>query len=155
MPGILDGVYARRFNIDRFEPGRSQTLYIVHFFESASDAADPQLHALSHFGRHFAPHYHIGNRETTARLQHTESFSQHAILVAREVNDAIRDDDIDRAIRQWDVLDLAVEELDVGETALAFVLFCERLHFIRHIEAVGLSGWADALCREQDVDAAP
>jgi hypothetical protein len=101
-----------------------------------------------------ATHDYVRNRETSARLQDPKRLSHNAVLVARQVDHAIRDDDIDRVIRQRDILNLAFEELDVGQAALALVLFGEREHFIGHVEAVGLARRADALCREQHVDAA-
>ena len=72
--------------------------------------------------RHLAAHDHVGDGEAAARLQHAERLAQHAVLVGREVDDAVRDDDVDRVVGQRDVLDLALQELDVGEPALALVL---------------------------------
>ena len=62
--------------------------------------------------------------------------------------------DVDRVVGQRDVLDLALQELDVLEAALALVLLGERQHLVGHVEAVGLAGRADAARREQHVDAA-
>ena len=50
--------------------------------------------------------------------------------------------------------DRALEELDVGGAGLPLVLARERQHLVGHVEAVGLAGRADALGREQHVDAA-
>ena len=40
--------------------------------------------------------------------------AQHPVLVGRQVDDAVGDDDVDRIVRQRDLLDLALQELDVG-----------------------------------------
>src|SRR5215831_19533433 len=102
---------------DRIEPCFRQALYVIHFFKRTRDAADPQFHALSYFGGNFAAYDDVGDRETAARLQNTRSFAEYLILVAGEIDDAIRDDDIDRIVGQRDVLDLTLEELDVGQAA--------------------------------------
>src|ERR1022692_3790183 len=48
------------------------------------------------------------SRKAAARLQHTKGFSQYTILVRRQVDYAIRDNHIDRVVRQRDMLDLAL-----------------------------------------------
>ena len=59
-----------------------------------------------------------------------------------------------RVVRQRDVLDLALEELDVLHAGFALVLAGQRQHLVGHVEAVSLAGRADAARREQHVDAA-
>ena len=63
--------------------------------------------------RHLAAHDDVGDGEAAARLEHAEGLAQHAVLVGREVDDAVGDDDVHRVVGQRDVLDLALEELDV------------------------------------------
>ena len=53
------------------------------------------------------------------------------------------------------MLDFALQEFDVLEAALAFVLFGEREHLVGHVEAVGLPRRADAARGEQHVDPQP
>ncbi len=52
------------------------------------------------------------------------------------------------------MLDLALQELDVRQSALRAVLLGQRQHLVGHVEAVGLAGRPDALRRQQHVDAA-
>src|SRR6202040_192546 len=53
-----------------------------------------------------------------------------------------------------DLLDLALEELDVLRTGASLVLIGQREHLIGHIEAIGLARWANALRRQQNIDTA-
>ena len=62
--------------------------------------------------------------------------------------------DVDRVVGQRDVLDVALEELDILEPALALVLLGERQHLVGHVEAVRFAGRSDAPRRQQHVDAA-
>ena len=55
---------------------------------------------------------------------------------------------------EGNVLDLAFEELDVGDAGLALVFACKREHLVGHIEAVGFASRADAPGGEEHVDAA-
>ena len=105
-------------------------------------------------GSDFAAHDDIRNGEAAAGLQHAKCFAKDAILVGGKIDDAIRDDDIDRIVGKRNVLDLAVQKLDVFDAGLALVFVGEREHFVGHVEAVGFAGWADAPRREQHVDAA-
>ena len=50
------------------------------------------------------------------------------------------------------MLDLASQELHVGQPAGAFVLLCQSEHLIGHIEAIGLTRRPDPARREQHVD---
>ena len=63
--------------------------------------------------------------------------------------------DVDRIVGQRDVLDLALQELDVRRRpALRWFSPRKREHLVGHVEAVGFAGGADAARREQHVDAA-
>ena len=79
---------------------------------------------------------------------------ENTIFVGGEIDDAVRDDDIDRVVRQRNVLDFALEELDIGDAGLPLVFTRQRQHVVRHVQTVGFAGWANALCREQHIDAA-
>ena len=50
--------------------------------------------------------------------QHAKRFGQHAILVGRKIDHAVGNDHVHRVIGQRNVLDLALEELDVLAPAL-------------------------------------
>ena len=90
-------------------------------------------------GRDLASHHDVRDREAPARLEHAERLGQHAVLVGREVDHAVRDDDVDRVVGQRNVLDLALQELDVLQAGLPLVLARQRQHLVRHVEPVGLA----------------
>src|ERR1700724_3618967 len=79
-----------------------------------------------------AARHDIGNREPASRLEHPEGFAQHPILVARQVDDAVRDDDVDAIVGQRYVLDLAFEKFHVLDARLALVFAGERQHLVGH-----------------------
>jgi hypothetical protein len=148
-------VDARRFDVDRFEPGPGQLAAIALFLERARDAPDPQLHAAAQLRRDItASDHHIRDRKPAAGLEHTERFREDAVLVGGEIDDAVRDDHVHRVVRQWNLFDLALEELDVRHAGLLLILAGEREHLVGHVEPVGLAGSADAPRREEYVDAA-
>ena len=47
---------------------------------------------------------------------------------------------------EGNALDLAFQELDIGDARLALVLECKFEHLVGHIKAVGFAGRTDALC---------
>ena len=82
---------------------------IAVLLERASDASHPELHAPSHRRRDVvAFDDDVGDGEPAARFQHAKRFRDHAVLVGREVDHAVRDDDVDGVVGQRDVLDLAL-----------------------------------------------
>ena len=66
--------------------------------------------AFAYLFRYTSAHDHIGDRESSARLQHAERLTQNAIFVCGEIDHAVRDDDIDRVVGQTDVFDFALQE---------------------------------------------
>jgi hypothetical protein len=72
----------------------------------------------------------------SARPQHAEGFAERAILVGGEIDDAVRNDHVDRIVRQRHMLDFPLEELDVCRARLALIFARERQHAVRHVEAV-------------------
>src|SRR6266498_1647491 len=125
--GIVD---AGDFDPDVPKTGSAEFVRVVALRERTCNAADPQLHALAYGGRHLAAYDDVGHRETTTRPQHAKRFPQHPILVTRQVDHAVRDDDVHRVVGQRNALDLALEKFDIGETALAPVLFREFEHLV-------------------------
>ena len=78
---------------------------------------------------------------------------EHGRLVGREVDDAVRDDDVDRVGRQRDLLDQPLQEIGRSSRRPPRVLLCQREHLVRHVEAVRHTRWPDSLRRQEDVDA--
>ena len=104
--------------------------------------------------RVLAAHHHVRDRESTARFEHTERFTQHCRLVRRQVDHTVGDDHVDRCIGQRDVLDVPLQKLDVRHARLALVLPRQLEHRVRHVETVGLATRCDAARGEQHIDSA-
>src|SRR3970040_1763758 len=64
-------------------------------------------------GGYLATHHDVRNREAPARLEHPESLRQNAVLVGREVDHAVGDDDVHGVVRERDLLDLPLEAFHV------------------------------------------
>ena len=56
----------------------------------------------------------VGHADPPAGAQHPVCLGEHRRLVGRQVDHAVGDDDVDRRGGQGNVLDLALEELDIG-----------------------------------------
>src|SRR5687767_13747637 len=80
--------------------------------------------------------------------------AQRARLVYGEIDDAVRDDYVNGIIRQRNILDVSLEELDVICARALPVLVRERKHLVGHVDTVGISGRSDAASGEEDIDAA-
>ena len=91
--------------------------------------------------------------DPAAGPQHARDLRQHRRLVDREVDHAVRDHDVDGVRRQRDLLDDALEEVDVRQARLGGVLLRQREHLVGHVEPVGGAGRPDAPGREDHVDA--
>ena len=96
----------------------------------------------------------VADPDTTARAQHPGDLGERGVLVARQHDDAVRDDDVDRRILERDLLDRAVQELDVGRPGLGGVAARQLEHLDGGIEPVGEPARADPAGRQQHVDPA-
>ena len=105
-------------------------------------------------GGNLAARDHVGNGEAPAGLQHAEGLAQDAVLVRRQVDHAVGNDHVHRVVGQRDVLDLALQELDVLDARLPLVLARQGQHLVGHVEAVGLAAGRNPPGRQQHVDAA-
>src|SRR5436190_15783408 len=150
---VLGTVDPGRLDVDRLEACLRELLPVLTLAEGAGDAADPQLDALADCGRHLAADDDVGDGEPTPRPQHAERLGKDAVLVRREIDDTVGDDDVDGPGRQRDVLDLASQELDVLDARLPLVVPRQREHLVGHVQPVRLARRPDPLGGQEDVDA--
>src|SRR5580692_11439155 len=90
---VLGAIDARGLDFDLGEAGCCQLAAVVVFFQGSGDATDPGEDALADLGENLAAGHDIGNGETTARFQHTESLAQNFIFVGGEIDYAVGNDD--------------------------------------------------------------
>ncbi len=81
-------------------------------------------------------------------------FLEDPSFIGREIDHAVRDNHIDRLRRQGNVLDFALEKLDVRGARLGLILAGEGEHLVGHVEAIRLTCGPDPLRRQQHVDTA-
>jgi hypothetical protein len=96
----------------------------------------------------------VGQAEPAAGAQDAGDLGEHAGLLRREVDDAVRDDHVHARRRQRDGLHLPLQDLDVGRAGLAHVAAGQRHHLWRHVQAVDTPRGPDAAGGEEDVDTA-
>src|SRR5947209_4133710 len=149
---VLELVDSRRLHTDLLEPGLRQQPPILGFLQGAGDAPNPQLHAAPHGRRHVPSNHNIRHGEPAAWFENAEGLAQHLALVGREVDHAVRDDHVHRRIRERDVLDFPLQELDVRDARFTLVFPRQAEHLVGHVEAVGFSGPTHALGGQQDID---
>src|SRR5208282_1125845 len=99
-PGWLD--------FDRLKAGCREFCAIVRLLQCTRDASRPQFDMASDFAGNFTARDHIENRQAASGLEYSKRFAQNAILVAREIYHAIRNDHVDGIVGQRNVLDLAL-----------------------------------------------
>src|ERR1700690_3130938 len=151
---IFCPINSRWLDVDLLKTRCGEFAAIFVISERPCHTPDPQKHALADFWRNCTSRHNIGNRHAATRLQHTECLSQYAVFVCREVDHTIRDDHVDRVVRQRDMLDLALQELDILRARFALVLIGKRQHLVRHITTVGLAAGSNPPRRKQHIYAA-
>src|ERR1051325_89104 len=149
--GFFDSISASRLHVNGFKACASQLFAILIFFGCASDAAGPQFHALTNIGRNFTANHDIGDSETPARLENSEGLGKDAVLVARKIDDTIRDNDVDGVIRQRNVFNGALQKLDVRDAGLFLILPGQGQHFVGHVQAISFARGPDAFGGKDDV----
>src|ERR1700728_2570010 len=136
LTSIFDMIDSRRFELNFLESGRLEFGAILVLLHRTSHTADPRKDALTNLTRYIATGDDIGDGDATSRLQYAECFPYHSVFVSREIDDAIGDDDIDRRIRQWNVLNLSFQELYILNSRPPLVLVRESQHFVSHVQPV-------------------
>ena len=96
----------------------------------------------------------VGDAYAAAWREDAEGFCEDARLVGAEVDDAVGDDDVDGLIVEGEVLDGAEVEGGVEDARLGGVGVGELEHLVGHVDAVGVTGGANAAGGEDDVNAA-
>src|SRR4051794_17084324 len=123
------------------------------FGERAGDAAGPLHHVRARGVVHVGVGDDVGDREAAAGAQDTGGLAQHPGLVGGEVDDAVGDDDVHRVVRERDVLDVALDELDIVDAGLGGVPVGEGEHLVGHVQADRAAGGPDAAGADEDVRA--
>ena len=148
---VGDAVRERHVHVD--QAGSLEPRAILALRESPGDAADVAAPLAALVDGEAILGDDVGDADPAAGLEHARDLGQDGRLVGREVHDAVRDHDVDRFGRQRDVLDQALEEVDVRRARLPRVSLREREHLVGHVQAVDGSRGPDPLRGEEDVDA--
>jgi hypothetical protein len=96
--GLFDFVNASGLDVHGFKAGGIKFDAVLILLEGAGDAADPEFHALANVSGDFTANDDIGDCQTAAGPEDAEGFTEDAILVARQIDDAVGDDDVDGVV---------------------------------------------------------
>jgi hypothetical protein len=77
----------------------------------------------------------VGELQTPTRFQDTHDFSENPALVGAQVDDAVANDDIGRAVLEPQVLDHALPELYIAQTHRGRRGARPTEHFLGHVDA--------------------
>src|SRR5207245_1416755 len=94
LPGVLGAIHARGLDIDGLEAGLAELRAIFAVLECPGHASDPELDAAADHGRHLAADHHVRDGESAPRLEYPEGLGEHPVLVRRQIDDAVGDDDV-------------------------------------------------------------
>ena len=141
------------FDVDVSEPGPPKGVGVLVDRDRPCDAPGPRVEARLRFRRQLAQRDHVGHREAPARPQHPMRFAEHGGLVGGQVDDAVRDHDVDARVGKGDLLDRALEEGRVEHAGPRLVVLREADHLVGHVHAVRVAARGDAPGRQEDVDA--
>ena len=96
----------------------------------------------------------VADAQAAAWLEDPEGLGEHRRLVHRQVDHAVGDHHVHRGGGEGDLLDVALEELDVGRAGLGGVAARQGEHLLGHVQPVRLARGAYPPGRQQHVDAA-
>ena len=125
----------------------------LRFRERAGDAPGPGGHVGAGLLVHVGIGNHVRDGKPATGAQHAPRLPDHAGLVAREVDHAVGDHDVDGLVADRYVLEIALEELDVFDAGVVGVGTCELEHLVGHVQADSLAGRSDAAGGDQHVSA--
>src|SRR5712691_2178209 len=92
------------------EPGGNEAGQILGARQRARDAPDVRAGGGSVSLGEVILGDDVGDSDAAAGYQHAEHLSEYRWLVGGQVDHAVGDHDIDRRVRQWQALDLALAE---------------------------------------------
>src|SRR5438477_3774294 len=124
--------------------------------QGASYSPSPSALIVRDLGRELTVDGEIGKRDPTTWYQDAVDLSERTALAPREVQDAVRDHDIDGRIREGDLLHLALQELSpTFDACLDGVRACPITHRFDDVEPDHLAGRPDPSRREDRADQEP
>ena len=97
----------------------------------------------------------VGDLEPAARLEHTLDLREDRVLVGHEVNHAVRDHDVQRLVRQRELLDQPLPDLYVVEAHFGRALPRSLHHRGSHVDPDRATAGADHLRGDQQVGPRP
>ena len=113
-------------DLDVDEAGGAQRRLELLARQRAGDAAGPLGHVGAGRLVHVGVGDHVGDGEAPAGAQDARGLAQHLRLVAGEVDHAVGDHDVDGRVGERQLLDVALDELDVLDAGLLRVGARER-----------------------------
>jgi hypothetical protein len=118
---------------------------------SAGDAAGPRSHVGFGLLVHVGVGDHVRDGEPPTGPQHPSGLGEHLGLIAREVDHAVGDHHVDAGVGERQLLEIALEELDVLNPGVGGVAAREVEHLVGHVDPDGTASRADPACGDQHI----
>lgn len=77
----------------------------------------------------------VGHAQPSARLEDTAGLSQYSFLVGAEIDDAVRNDDVECRVAKREMFDFGLQEVHDRDTSVGSVATGKANHFGRHVDA--------------------
>lgn len=132
-----------------------ETRHVVIQHQGTADAADQRFHVAADFRRRLDFPGHIRDGKPAAGFEHSPNLAEGPILVGHQVQHAIADDHVDRAVIDRQGLDFALAELDVSQATLFRIATGLGEHGVGHVHANHQAGRPDLAGREEAVEPGP
>src|SRR5665213_414117 len=128
-------------DLDMFKACREQTSTVVVDLDGTCDATHVGGHALGHgFGK-FMFKGDVADDDSPSRLENAGDLAEDGWLVGRKIENAIRDDAVDRCVRKRNLFDGGLIELDVGVSTCLGVRTSALDHGPSHVDPYGTARW--------------
>lgn len=140
-------------DFETHESGGDDRRSKLRFLQSTGNSALPQGDVAFCVLVDWSLHQNVADLKTTARFEHARHFLKRSKLVRKQVEHAIRDNDVSPPIGHGQRLGKALVKADVREFALGRTFPGARQHGESHVDANDTAGGSDHACRDQAIDA--
>src|SRR6185369_6647339 len=119
---------------------------------SAGDTPDVCAYVPADVFGECSQQHDVADCEVSSRFEDAKHFTKYGRLVRAEVDDAVRDNEIDGIIVNGNVFDLTLTELNVSRAEFCRVFAGAREHVIRHVNADDMTGRANLIPSKECVE---
>ena len=139
--------------LDPLEAVMRKELRVRCFQQRPGNSAGPKVDVPSALGADRVLDRHIGDLDPPAGHEHAKELGEHCVFVGDQINDAVRDDDIEDPVWKRQLLRLGLDELDIRDAHLGGGRSSLGQHLRGHVNAGDVASLADHLRGDERVRA--